>query len=80
MQGRMSHLADQRIFVHRFLKKNRGVANVITGHQMIGVVHTSWMYREPVNDTYWFVVHTDEFDLRQLLIDIVFISENKSID
>ena len=68
-----SHLARQRVVVHDLLEEDRGVANVVAGHQMVGVVHTGWVNREPINYTQWPVVRADELHLRQHLIHVVFV-------
>ena len=71
--ARNSYLAGQRVVVHDLLEEDRGVANVVAGHQVIGVVHTGWMNREPINYTQWPVVRADELHLRQDLIHVVLV-------
>ncbi|CAD1480085.1 unnamed protein product, partial [Heterotrigona itama] len=53
--------------------EDRGVANVVARHQMIGVVHTGWVNREPINYTQRPVVRADELHLRQHLIHVVLV-------
>lgn len=72
-----SHLADRGVPIHHFFKQNRGIAHVVTGDQMIGIVHAGWMHGEPIYNTQGFIVSTNKLYLRQCFIYVMFIPEGK---
>lgn len=73
----MVYLARQRVTVHGFLKQNRSVTNVVTGDQVISIIHTSRMDSEPIDNPQRFVVCCDKLQLREVLVHWIRIPANE---
>lgn len=72
---RQTDLPDSHIFIHTFLEKHGGVANIVARNESVGIIHTRRMYGEPVYNAERPSVSSDKLQLSHNLVHVMLVSE-----
>lgn len=65
------------MFVDSLLEEDRCVADVVTGHEVIRVVHAGRVDGKPVDHSKRLSIRSHKLDLHQVLIYVILVSKNR---